>query len=201
MTPSATVVVLMPLAREAAWVDAAPGLSLFSQLRSTLDKVALSQLGMVLVAPSSVLQQASAWMPAHCTPCPSDAQGERQSLAQSVAAAVLASAQASGWLLLPGEMPMLQTSTLHQVAQAIQTHPVAYPTFQARRGHPTGFGKELFSELIHLGHDRDLHRLASRYPAAGIDVGDPASVMQPLLTPDEDSFRSTWLDATRTQRL
>lgn len=201
MTPTATVVILMPLAREAAWMDAAPGLSLFSQLRSTIDKVAVSQLGMVLVAPSNVLHQASAWMPAHCTACPTDPQGDRPTLAQCVAAGVLASAQASGWLLLPGDLPMLQPATLHQVAQAIQTHPVAYPIHEARRGHPTGFGKELFSELIHLGHDRDLWRLTSRYPAARIDVTDPSGVMQPQFLEEDDVLPSPWSGTSRVQRL
>lgn len=106
--------------------------------------------------------------------------------ADFVASAVLLSAQAEGWLILPASMPMLRARTLLSIALALQSHPIAYPQYRAQRGHPLGVGKELFSELIRLENDRDLERLSSRYPAVGVDVDDPGVVIHdsaPFLAP------------------
>ena len=45
-------------------------------------------------------------------------------MGDSIAAGVSARADASGWVLLPADMPRVRASTLQQVGRALQTHAV-----------------------------------------------------------------------------
>ena len=94
-------------------------------------------------------------------------------MGDSIAAGVSARAAAAAWLLLPADMPRIRSSTLTAVAQALQTHAVAYAQYRGRRGHPVGFGAELFSELVALSGDEGARRLVARYPAQAVEVDDP----------------------------
>jgi molybdenum cofactor cytidylyltransferase len=91
----------------------------------------------------------------------------------SIAAGVAARPDASGWLVLPGDMPMVQAATLHAVADQLDHHAVVYAQHHGRRGHPVGFGAELYSELAALSGDEGARRLVARYPAFGVEVDDP----------------------------
>lgn len=94
-------------------------------------------------------------------------------MGHSIAAGVAARSHASGWLVLPADMPMVLPATLRAVAAALAHHALAYPQYRGRRGHPVGFGAELFSELIALGGDEGARRLLARYPSHPVDVDDP----------------------------
>jgi len=98
-------------------------------------------------------------------------------MGHSIAAGVAARADAPGWLLLPGDMPMVKPATLLAVAAALGQHPVAYAQHQGRRGHPVGFAAELYSELMMLSGDEGARRLIARYPAIGVDVDDPGVLL------------------------
>jgi molybdenum cofactor cytidylyltransferase len=87
---------------------------------------------------------------------------------------------AGGWLALPCAVPMLKPETIRQVANGLQSHPVAYAEYRQRQGYPLGFSPELFSELVKAGSFRDLERVIARYPAIRVEVDDPGV----LLTPD-----------------
>ena len=91
----------------------------------------------------------------------------------SIAAGVGACADAAGWLILPGDMPLVQPSTLQAVARQLEDHPVAYAQHKGRRGHPVGFATELYSELVRLTGDEGARRLVARYPAFGLELDDP----------------------------
>lgn len=91
----------------------------------------------------------------------------------SIAAGVAARPDATGWLMLPGDMPMVQSTTLLAVAAALEHHPVTYAQHRGRRGHPVAFGAELYSELVTLSGDEGARRLVARYPAHGVEVDDP----------------------------
>lgn len=180
MNNRATVIIVPPSAPDGPGLCEAEldPVATFSALQTTVNRVLASQLPLILVAPRAITDQVRSILPHNClVDTPAESSLSAASLARAVAAGVLASAQADGWLVLPGDMPMLRADTLKQVSDAVQTYPIAYAQYQARRGHPMGFGKELFSELMHLDTDRDLHRLTSRYPAEGIDVDDPGVVM------------------------
>ena len=98
-------------------------------------------------------------------------------MGHSIAAGVGARADAPGWLLLPGDMPMVRPATMLAVAAALDQHPVAYAQYMGRRGHPVGFGSELFSELLMLRGDEGARRIVARYPALGVDVEDPGVLL------------------------
>ena len=90
----------------------------------------------------------------------------------SIAAGVGASPDSSGWLMLPGDMPMIQPATVVAVANALELHPVAYAQFRARRGHPVGFAAELYPELTALSGDEGARRIVARYPAFPVELDD-----------------------------
>jgi len=91
----------------------------------------------------------------------------------SIAAGVRASFDSAGWLVLPGDMPLVQASTLIAVARALDHHAVAYAQHGGRRGHPVGFAAELYSELTALTGDEGARRLVARYPAFAVERDDP----------------------------
>lgn len=98
-------------------------------------------------------------------------------MGHSIAAGVAARADSPGWLLLPGDMPMVRPATMLAVAAALEHHPVAYAQHQGRRGHPVGFAAELYSELMMLSGDEGARRIVARYPAIGVDVDDPGTLL------------------------
>jgi molybdenum cofactor cytidylyltransferase len=99
--------------------------------------------------------------------------GELLGMGYSIASGVSASADAGGWLLLPGDMPTVQPSSLLAVAAKLPHHVVVYAQHRGRRGHPVGFSAELYSELVQLSGDEGARRLVARYPSHGIELDDP----------------------------
>lgn len=94
-------------------------------------------------------------------------------MGHSIAAGVGARANASGWLILPADMPLVQPGTLAAVAAQLDQHPVVCAHYKGRRGHPVGFSSELYSELAMLSGDEGARRLVARYPALGLELDDP----------------------------
>ncbi len=90
----------------------------------------------------------------------------------SIAAGVAARPDASGWVIVPGDMPMIQPATIQAVARQLDQHPVVYAQYKGRRGHPVGFGAELYSELATMSGDEGARRLIARYPALGLELDD-----------------------------
>jgi molybdenum cofactor cytidylyltransferase len=63
-----------------------------------------------------------------------------QGMGDSIAAAVRATANAPGWLILPGDLPLVQPDTLQRVAQALAApNQAAQPQYRGERGHPVAF--------------------------------------------------------------
>jgi molybdenum cofactor cytidylyltransferase len=90
----------------------------------------------------------------------------------SIAAGVGSRPDATGWVILPGDMPLIQPATLQAVARQLDLHAVAYAQYKGRRGHPVGFAAELYSELVGLSGDEGARRLVARYPAFGLELDD-----------------------------
>ena len=94
-------------------------------------------------------------------------------MGDSIAAGVSIHASATGWLVLPADMPLVRPSSLRAVAAALDQQPIAFAQHRGRRGHPVGFGAELFSELVMLKGDEGARRLLARYPTAAVELDDP----------------------------
>jgi molybdenum cofactor cytidylyltransferase len=107
----------------------------------------------------------------------------------SIAAGVSASADSGGWLVLPGDMPLVQPATLLAVARALAHHPVAYAQHRGRRGHPVGFAAELYTELTGLSGDEGARRIIARYPAFAVDLDDPGILVDIDTEDDLDALR------------
>jgi len=91
----------------------------------------------------------------------------------SIAAGVAERSDGGGWLVLPGDMPLVQPASLVRVALGLSQHAVVYAQHRGRRGHPVGFGAELFSELVQLTGDEGARRLMARYASQAIELDDP----------------------------
>ena len=72
-------------------------------------------------------------------------------MGDSIAAGVRATADAPAWLILPGDLPLIQASTLRHIAQAPQTLDVVVPLVKGhQRGHPVRFSARCRPELMQL---------------------------------------------------
>ena len=109
----------------------------------------------------------------------------------SIAAGVSARSNASGWVILPGDMPLIESATIRAVADQLSQHPIAYAQHKGRRGHPVGFSSELYSELVNLSGDEGARRLIARYPAFGLEVGDAGVLVDVDTEADLASVRGT----------
>lgn len=75
-------------------------------------------------------------------------------MGDSIAAAVRATAAAPGWLVLPGDLPLVRPQTLRTIAAALAHCAVAVPVHQGERGHPVGFAAECLPGLLALAGDQ-----------------------------------------------
>lgn len=94
-------------------------------------------------------------------------------LGHSIAAGVAAQGAAAGWLVLPGDMPLVRSASILAVGRALAAHPAAYAQHQGRPGYPQAFSAELYSELVGLEGEGGARRLLARYPAAAVELDDP----------------------------
>ena len=105
-------------------------------------------------------------------------------MGDSIAAGVSIHASATGWLVLPADMPLVRPGSLRAVAAALDQQPIAFAQHRGRRGHPVGFAAELFSELVMLKGDEGARRLLARYPTAAVELDD-AGVLFDIDTIDD----------------
>lgn len=75
-------------------------------------------------------------------------------MGDSIAAAVRATRAADGWLVLPGDLPLVQPASLCAVADALGAHAVVVPVVRGRRGHPVGFAAACGEALAALSGPR-----------------------------------------------
>lgn len=108
----------------------------------------------------------------------------RRGVGHTIAAGVAERPAAAGWLVMPGDMPLISPASIRAVADALAEHAVAFSQYHGRRGHPVGFSAELYSELIALAGDEGARRIVARYPAHAVAVDDPG-VLVDIDTPDD----------------
>lgn len=140
-------------------------------LGTTLRHAIASQLPVVVVTTAALAPLAGELLAKRDIVVLDGAEAAR-GMGASIAAGVSERSGASGWLVLPGDMPLVQPATLLAVAGALGQHAVAYAQHRGRAGHPVAFAAELYSELIQLNGDDSPRRLMLRYPAHGMEVVD-----------------------------
>ena len=93
-------------------------------------------------------------------------------MGDSIAAAVAATAQAAGWLILPADLPLIQCKTLQAVATALRDHEVVVPVCQGQRGHPVGFSAACRQALLNLKGNQGASPVVLAYTAIELIVND-----------------------------
>ena len=78
------------------------------------------------------------------------ADASRPGMGDSIADGVRATPDATGWLVLPGDLPLVRSGTLRAVADALGQHAVVMPAYQGVRGHPVGFSAACRDQLLAL---------------------------------------------------
>ena len=98
-------------------------------------------------------------------------------MGDSIAAAVRATSQAPAWLILPGDLPLIEASTLRQIAQAPMSLDVVVPVFDGRRGHPVRFSARCRSALIGLTGKQGAAAVVAAWGGTLWPVADRGCVM------------------------
>jgi molybdenum cofactor cytidylyltransferase len=99
-------------------------------------------------------------------------QADHPGMGDSIAAAVAATPQAVGWLVLPADLPLIQSSTLLAIAAALATHDVVLPLYVGQRGHPVGFGAACRGALLQLVGSQGAAAIVRAYGAVEVAVND-----------------------------
>ena len=94
-------------------------------------------------------------------------------MGDSIAAAVAASGEADGWLVVLGDMPFIQSSTIEQVIDAVQDDGISVPVRAGKYGHPVAFGWTLGPRLMALNGDRGAKPLFTQAVLRELRVEDP----------------------------
>lgn len=151
-----------------------------SVLATTLGNVVLAGLPLVVVTTAPLVPTVQAVVAARdivLLPQVGSASREPLGMGYSIGAGVSARPHACGWIILPGDMPLVQPRILREVAHRLTQHPVVYAQHRGRRAHPVGFSSELYTELVTLTGDEGARRLLARYPAMPVEADDPGVLM------------------------
>ena len=123
----------------------------------------------------------------------------RPGMGDSIAAGVQATLNATAWLILPADLPLISASTLRSIAFAAPCA-VTVPVYQGQRGHPVRFGLECASDLLELHGHQGAAQLILAFKAtdsiAILEVGDAGCVTD-IDTLDDLAFAEKLL-ASRT---
>ena len=104
--------------------------------------------------------------------CPENTLG----MGHSIACGVVHTKDASGWVIGLADMPFIKPETIESVARVVNSGAdIAVPVYRGRRGHPVGFSKALYSELIMLKGDVGARCILDKYPSKIVEfeVDDP----------------------------
>lgn len=94
-------------------------------------------------------------------------------MGDSIAAAVRATRGAGGWLVLPGDLPLVRPATLRQVAGALAAGAeVVVPLYRGERGHPVGFSAACGEALAALSGPKGAQAVAKARRVTALEVED-----------------------------
>lgn len=94
-------------------------------------------------------------------------------MGDSLSAGVAASAQAGGWLIVLGDMPFIQPTTIDRVLAAMTADHVSVPVGPQGYGHPVGFAASFGAALRALQGDQGARRLMHGCTVVEVPVNDP----------------------------
>lgn len=98
-------------------------------------------------------------------------------MGDSIAAAVRANADACGWLILPADLPLIQSKTLLDVAFSLRKHSTVMPTYKGQRGHPVGFAPICKAALMQLSGSKGAAPVLRQFDTFELAVDDAGIVI------------------------
>lgn len=116
-------------------------------------------------------------LPWHVVSAEATAHQRMQGMGTSIATGVAATADAGGWLVLPGDLPLIRSDSLLAVAQALRDHTVVVPVVQGQRGHPVGFGPDCRGALLTLRGDEGARSVMAQHRACRLSLDDPGCIV------------------------
>jgi len=127
--------------------------------------------------------------------------GNHAGMGDCIAAAVAATRSSAGWLVLPGDMPLICPEIILMVADAMTQFEIAVPTFQSRRGHPVGFPKICQESLLSLGGDVGAKKVMQKFPNINVPIDHMAHGQSCLIDVDtlkDLAFAAHWLSKAKS---
>jgi molybdenum cofactor cytidylyltransferase len=97
-------------------------------------------------------------------------------MGRSLACGVAASAWADAWLVALGDMPEVNPNTIRRLMDALRSKAsIVAPVFAGRRGHPVGFSRHWYPQLLALEGDQGARGLLAEHRSALrlVPVTDP----------------------------
>lgn len=137
----------------------------------------------VVRAEDEALQAVLITLGVDCVINPQPARG----MGYSIACAVNATAQGSGWCILPADMPYVMASTTRRVVEALRAGAgLAAPYYQGRRGHPVGFSARFHGALAVLDGDSGARRILEQHAEQLTAIAtEDAGVLKDIDTPGD----------------
>lgn len=93
-------------------------------------------------------------------------------MGDSLAAAVGACVDASGWLVVLGDMPFILPSSIESVARGLGERMIRVPVFEGDYGHPVAFGAAFGQALQGLSGDRGARPLFAAGQVVEVELAD-----------------------------
>lgn len=159
-----------------SWPEAVSDLPLVIVLASGRGERFLASGGKVhklqaLLLGKSVLQHTLAAVQASGLPYHLE-QEAHPGMGDSIAAAVGATQNAEGWMILPADLPLIRPETLRLIATAPLAQEVVIPVYQGQRGHPVRFSKTCRLQLMALRGQQGAAQLVQSHNVGEIQVSD-----------------------------
>ena len=113
-------------------------------------------------------------------------------MASSLAEGIRSAEASNGYLILPGDMPLVQPETIRKVAGHFSSGRIVVPTFEGRRGHPVLFASTFRGDLLRLTGDAGARPVLERHAefVSEIAVEDPGILTDVETCEDLDRIAS-----------
>lgn len=84
-------------------------------------------------------------------------------MGDSIAAGVRETAHAAGWLILPGDLPLIRPTSLQHVSAGMMVKTIVVPHYRQQQGHPVAFRYDCFDALSALTGDEGARAVVKAY--------------------------------------
>ncbi|MGJ7581269.1 nucleotidyltransferase family protein [Variovorax sp. RHLX14] len=124
-------------------------------------------------------------------------------MGDSIAAAVRATPDADGWLILPADLPLTSAATLQRVAAALGegSWQAVQPACKGAKGHPVGFAAGNGHALRSLGGESGAASVLKTLRAAGkvcdLEIGDFGVITDIDTLSDLAAAETLWVSSSR----